>query len=76
MLYPFVRLGDWLAEVANTGCLFFNALAEHPDSSAVRGIVTRHKERLAADFRTRLEKIAPIRNAGPVAETLSSSTKE
>ena len=35
VLHPLVRLGDWLGEVANTGCLFLNAWAEYPDSAAI-----------------------------------------
>lgn len=70
VLHPLVRLGDWLAEVANTGCLFLNALAEHPDSAAIRAIVVAHKGRLAGDFRTRLEKVAPHKDVGPIADTL------
>ena len=70
VLHPLVRLGDWLAEVANTGCLFMNALAEYPDSEAIAAVVTAHKARLADDFRGRLRKVAPGRATGELAETL------
>ncbi|RWE37936.1 TetR/AcrR family transcriptional regulator [Mesorhizobium sp.] len=70
VLYPIIRLGDWLNEVANTGCLFLNALAEHPESAAIREIVTDHKARLADEFRIRLQTIAPDRDIEQVAETL------
>jgi AcrR family transcriptional regulator len=70
VLHPIVRLGDWLGEVANTGCLFLNALAEHPDSAATREVVTDHKDRLADEFRRRLEKVAPDRDVEQLAETL------
>ncbi|MDI3406431.1 TetR/AcrR family transcriptional regulator [Streptomyces cavernicola] len=70
VLYPLVRLGDWLAEVANTGCLFLNALAEYPNSEAIAATVTAHKERLAEEFRRRLQEIAPDRDTGHLAETL------
>lgn len=70
VLHPLVRLGDWLAEVANTGCLFLNALAEYPNSEAIAATVTAHKANLADEFRVRLERIAPDREIGALAETL------
>jgi AcrR family transcriptional regulator len=70
VLHPIVRLGDWLAEVANTGCLFLNALAEHPDSAVIRAVVVDHKARLAEEFRARLRKVAPDRDIDQLAETL------
>ncbi|NIE75893.1 TetR/AcrR family transcriptional regulator [Pantoea sp. Ap-967] len=70
ILYPLVRLGDWLAEVANTGCLFMNALAEYPDNEAISSIVLSHKARLADEFKHRLQKIAPNREVEHLAETL------
>jgi AcrR family transcriptional regulator len=70
VLHPLVRLGDWLAEVANTGCLFMNAVAEYPDSEAIAAAVTAHKARLADEFRLRLQKVAPDRETGHLAETL------
>jgi hypothetical protein len=70
VLHPLVRLGDWLNEVANTGCLFLNALAEYPESAAIAGVVRDHKRRLADEFRRRLERVAPDRDTGQLAETL------
>ena len=70
VLHPLVRLGDWLAEVANTGCLFMNALAEYPESTAVAAVVTAHKARLADEFRRRLDEVAPDRETGHLADTL------
>ncbi len=70
VLHPLVRLGDWLAEVANTGCLFMTALAEYPDSDAIRTVVLAHKTRLAEEFRLRLRAAAPERETEQLAETL------
>ncbi|MEU6131274.1 TetR/AcrR family transcriptional regulator [Saccharopolyspora sp. NPDC047091] len=70
VLHLLVRLGDWLAEVANTGCLFMNALAEHPDSAPIAAAVREHKEKLADEFRIRLEHIAPDHDTAHLAETL------
>jgi len=70
VLHPIVRLGDWLHEVANTGCLFMNALAAYPESQAVRETVLAHKSRLADDFRQRLHKIAPNREPEHLAQSL------
>lgn len=70
VLHPLVRLGDWLGEVANTGCLFLNAWAEYPDSAAIAAIVRDHKVRLADEFRRRLAHVAPGRDTGHLAETL------
>lgn len=70
VLHPLVRLGDWLGEVANTGCLFLNAWAEYPDSAAIAAVVRVHKARLADEFRLRLERAAPGRDTGHLAETL------
>lgn len=70
VLYPLLRLSDWLGEVANTGCLFLNALAEYPDSQAISEIVRSHKARLADQFRLRLETVAPEKNTRQLAETL------
>ncbi|APG89940.1 TetR/AcrR family transcriptional regulator [Sinorhizobium americanum] len=70
VLHPIVRLGDWLREVANTGCLFLNALADHPDSAAIREVVIDHKARLADEFRRRLRTIAPDKDIERLAETL------
>lgn len=70
ILYPLVRLGDWLKEVANTGCLFMNALAEYPGNDAVVALVKSHKERLADEFSTRLKHVFPDRDLQTLAETL------
>lgn len=70
VLHPLVRLGDWLSEVANTGCLFLNAWAEYPDSQAIAATVIDHKARLANEFRLRLDRVAPGRDTGHLAETL------
>lgn len=70
VLYPLVRLGDWLGQVANTGCLFLNAWAEYPDSAAIAAVVRDHKARLAEGFRQRLAHVAPGRDTGHLAETL------
>jgi len=70
VLYPLVRLGDWLGEVANTGCLFLNAWAEYPESDAIAAVVKDHKARLADGFRQRLQHVAPGRDTGHLAETL------
>lgn len=70
VLWPLVRLGDWLGEVANTGCLFLNAWAEYPDSEAIGAVVRDHKARLANEFQQRLARVAPRRDTGHLAETL------
>ncbi|MFD1809833.1 TetR/AcrR family transcriptional regulator [Gemmobacter lanyuensis] len=70
VLHPLVRLGDWLGEVANTGCLFLNALAEYPDSAAIAAVVKDHKARLADEFRLRLERVAPGQDTRDLAATL------
>jgi len=59
VLYPPKRLGDWLEQVANTGCLFMNALSAYPDSEAIRQAVEAHKSRLRKEFRNRLLHVAP-----------------
>lgn len=59
VLHLFRRLGDWLGEVANTGCLFSNALADYPDSAAIEEVVLSHKEGLAAEFLARLDRVKP-----------------
>ena len=70
VLHPLVRLGDWLGQVANTGCLFLNAWAEYPESEAIAKVVKAHKARLADGFRQRLARVAPGRDTGHLAETL------
>ncbi|MBO9475405.1 TetR/AcrR family transcriptional regulator [Shimia sp. R10_1] len=70
VLHPLVRLGDWLHTVANTGCLFLNAMAEHPDSAAIANVVKAHKAKLANEFQIRLCRVAPNQDTQPLAETL------
>ncbi|MNE28234.1 putative transcriptional regulator [compost metagenome] len=70
VLYPLERLGHWLAEVANTGCLFMNALAEYPESQAIADTVVAHKAQLADEFKTRLAHVAPGRDTQQLADTL------
>jgi len=70
VLFPLIRLGDWLQDVSNTGCLFMNALAEHPDSVAIANVVKAHKAKLANEFRTRLNHVAPDRKTQDAANAL------
>lgn len=70
VLHPLVRLGDWLAEVANTGCLFMNAVAEYPNSEAIAATARQHKARLADEFAIRLQRVAPGRDTQQLADTL------
>ena len=70
VLHPLVRLGEWLAKVANTGCLFMTALSEYPDSAEIATVVRRHKAKLAGEFRFRLRRVAPDRDTRQLAETL------
>ncbi len=70
VLYPIRRLGDWLTEVANTGCLFMNALSAYPESQAVRDVVQRHKQQLEDGFRQRLLQVAPHCDSDSLAATL------
>lgn len=70
ILHPLVRLGEWLGEVANTGCLFMNALAEYPDSEQIRAVVRAHKARMADEFARRLERVVPDRDTADLADTL------
>lgn len=70
VLHPIVRLGDWLGQVANTGCLFLNALAAYPDSKAIQETVYGHKARLHLEFRNRLVQAAPHGDADNLADAL------
>lgn len=70
VLYPLVRLGDWLNDISNTGCLFMNALAEHPASEAIASVVKAHKSKLANEFQSRLDRIAPHQDTRHAADTL------
>lgn len=70
VLHPLRRLGDWLGEVANTGCLFSNALSEYPESEPISTVVHSHKERLAAEFLARLDRVRPDEDNQALAEEL------
>lgn len=70
VLHPLVRLGDWLAEVANTGCLFLNAWAQYPESEAIADVVRAHKAKLADEFCKRLQHVAPGRETQHLAQML------
>lgn len=70
VLYPLVRLGDWLGRVANTGCLFNNALAQYPDSVQIAQVVRDHKAWLAQEFPKRLAHVAPGRDTGNLGAVL------
>lgn len=70
VLHPLRRLGDWLGEVANTGCLFSNALSEYPESEPISAVVHSHKERLAAEFLARLDRVRPDEDNQALAEEL------
>ena len=70
VLYPLVRLGEWLHQAANTGCLFLNALAQYPDNAAIEAVIKDHKARLARQFNRRLAHVAPGRNLDHLAATL------
>ncbi len=70
LLHPLRRLGDWLREVANTGCLFSHALSEYPESDPISTIVHSHKERLAAEFLTRLDRVRPDEDNRALADEL------
>lgn len=70
VLHPLNRLGDWLGEVANTGCLFSNALADYPDSEAISAVVHAHKERLVTEFLNRLDRVRQGTDNQTLAEEL------
>lgn len=70
VLYPLSRLGDWLDRVANTGCLFMNALSAYPESSAIKDAVLRHKLNLRNQFEARLRHVAPDCDAAALAEAM------
>lgn len=70
VLHPMVRLGDWLGRVANTGCLFNNALAQYPDSVQIAQMVRDHKAWLAQEFPRRLAHVAPGRDTGTLGAVL------
>ena len=74
VLHVFERLGDWLREGANSGCLFLNALAAYPESAGVREMAERHKACVRDEFARRLRRIAPAAKSqaeiGDLAESL------
>lgn len=70
VLYPLQRLGDWLDHVANTGCLFMNALSAYPESAAIRQVVERHKIRVRDHFVARLKHAAPDCEATVLADAM------
>lgn len=59
VLHVFRRLRPWMAERAPNGCLFVNALAEHPDSDAIREAVKRQKAETRALFADCLRRAWP-----------------
>lgn len=70
VLHILVRLSDWLHEISNTGCLFRNALAAYPESTAIRRVVDGHKANVRRMFRTRLAKVSPDCDIDDLAEAL------
>lgn len=70
ILYVFEKLGEWLGQVANTGCLFLNALAAYPDDPNVRAIAEHHKDCVRRDFAARLARIAPGAETAELSEAL------
>lgn len=46
--HVFARLEEWLLTEDGVGCLFVNALAAHPDNSAIRAAVERQKSATCA----------------------------
>jgi len=70
ILHVFEMLGEWLDTVANSGCLFLNALAAYPDDSKVRGIAEHHKECVRQVFVERLCRIAPDTDHDGLSEAL------
>lgn len=70
VLHIFEKLGEWLESVANSGCLFLNALAAYPDDAAVRAIAEHHKDCVARVFADRLADIAPNADIAGLSEAL------
>ncbi|MEW2915963.1 TetR/AcrR family transcriptional regulator [Ruegeria sp. ANG10] len=70
VLYPLLRLGDWLNQVANTGCLFMNALSAYPESTAIQDAVLQHKLNLRNHFIVRLHHVAPDCDATTLANEM------
>lgn len=69
-LHVFEKLGEWLGNVANTGCLFLNALAAYPEDDTVRAIAEHHKDCVRREFAARLEHIAPDSDIAELSEAL------
>ncbi|WP_249218750.1 TetR/AcrR family transcriptional regulator [Falsirhodobacter algicola] len=44
----FTRVGDWMEGEASHGCLFHGAVAADPGSAALRDLLSRHKDEVAA----------------------------
>ncbi|WP_166417161.1 TetR/AcrR family transcriptional regulator [Cochlodiniinecator piscidefendens] len=72
VLHIFNQLGAWLENVANTGCLFINALAAYPNDPEIRAVAERHKDAVRQVFADRVEKISPASDITMLAEALLS----
>ncbi len=59
VLHIFERLGDWLEQGSNNGCLFLNALAAYPDVPEIRAVAEHQKDCVRREFARRLAHIAP-----------------
>ena len=70
ILHIYERLGTWLLDGANNGCLFLNALAAYPDTPGVRRMAEHHKECVRVEFARRLKNIAPKTDIGDLSESL------
>lgn len=70
VLHVFRRLGDWLDQVTNTGCLFLNAVAAYPEDPKVREAAARHKESVRQEFEARVARVAPSADAEAVSHGL------
>jgi len=70
VLHIYERLGAWLENGANNGCLFLNALAAYPDIPGVRKVTERHKNCVREEFARRLTKIAPGTDIDGLSEAL------
>ncbi|WP_293574118.1 TetR/AcrR family transcriptional regulator [Phaeobacter sp.] len=70
VLHPFMRLADWLRDVANLGCLSRYALASYPDSPLIRGTVEAQKRAVREMFHARLLHVAPECDADLLADAL------
>lgn len=70
VLHIYERLGEWLVEGVNNGCLFLNALAAYPDAPEVRQMAAFHKDCVRAEFARRVKKIAPYSDSEELSEAL------